>query len=73
MTPCPECFLSPCVCDYVATLAPGGRNERLAAVAFAMAAEPLPHRGGEGSCPCPVCYSALSRSWDEWLAERNSR
>lgn len=51
---------------------PGGRNERFADVAKAMVNEPLPHRGGEGSCPCPLCWAERARAWESW-ADREWR
>ena len=69
---CPECFLLPCACSYIAKLEPGGQWHYLYDVAAAEVGKPLPHRGG---CPCPRCYSRCMASWDmlppsERLSER---
>jgi len=66
---CEQCGIEPCACEYIKSLMPGGRNERLAEVAKAMVREPLPHRGGEGSCPCPLCWAERARRMEAW-AER---
>lgn len=62
---CASCGLSPCACSYIKTLLPGGRNAWLADTVKQMARQPQPHRGGEGSCPCPACYSQRLASWGE--------
>jgi hypothetical protein len=57
---CLRCQLSPCACEHIANLRPGGRLDYLREVALAEFYKPFPHRGG---CPCPKCYSRCLASW----------
>ena len=57
---CASCYLSPCVCDYLAKLAPGGELHGRYEAALALFPTPMPHRGG---CPCPRCYSNCTATW----------
>jgi hypothetical protein len=60
--PCGRCHLWPCACEYIRRLRPTGDLAHLRQAALKGQGLPFPHRL---SCPCPACYAARQRAWEE--------